>query len=108
METKKTEEIEEIKKSTSIKFACRIESSGYFGWSKTYYRPIKNKSEKLNYDEFICNKDELIDLIKNDSPYIDAGNTEEYYYVLENEGNEYYPRNITNKLIEKIQKDKNV
>ena len=73
--------IDEVRNSSHQKYQARVESSSYFGWVKVDYYPIK-EVEKESYDYSTVTKNELVELIKSEIPYIDAGYELVNEYVL--------------------------
>ena len=78
--------IDEVRNSSHQKYQTRVESSSYFGWVKVDYYPIK-EGEKESYGYSTVTKGELIELLKEEVPYIDAGRVLENEYILTSLGN---------------------
>ena len=72
--------IEEVRNSSHQKYLARVESSSYFGWVKVDYYPTEGNEESYGYDT--VTKGELIELLQEEIPYIDAGYEIVNEYVL--------------------------
>ena len=85
--------IDEVRNSSHQNYLARVESSSYFGWVKVDYYPIK-EGEKESYGYSTVTKDELVELLKEEVPYIDAGYEIVNEYVLKDLGDKIDPANF--------------